>query len=72
MFVSQWQGPNVLGLPLSILQLVLHCIYPKRSVVEEPSKEDQEKGNLEKVDMEMGKAETNVTSHMTQNSWTMF
>ncbi|WVZ18155.1 hypothetical protein V8G54_005477 [Vigna mungo] len=61
-------GPSILGTPLAILQLVLHCRYRKKSVVEEPSKGDQEKGNLEKVDMEMGKVETNVTNHMTENS----
>ncbi|KAL9313730.1 hypothetical protein ACSQ67_019182 [Phaseolus vulgaris] len=60
-------GPSVLGTPLSILQLVLYCKYRKGSVVEEPSKGDQEKGNLEKVDMEMGKVETNVTNHMNEN-----
>ncbi|KAK7353325.1 hypothetical protein VNO80_18770 [Phaseolus coccineus] len=61
-------GPSVLGTPLSILQLVLYCRYRKGSVAEEPSKGDQEKGNSEKVDMEMGKVETNVTNHMNENS----
>ncbi|KAK7282614.1 hypothetical protein RIF29_11531 [Crotalaria pallida] len=45
-------GPNVIGLPLGILQLVLHCKYRKKSVVEGPNKGDMEKGNLEKVEME--------------------
>ncbi|XP_061348164.1 bidirectional sugar transporter SWEET3-like [Gastrolobium bilobum] len=46
-------GPSVVGIPLSILQLVLHCKYRKGSVVEEPNK-----GSLE-----MGDIEKNVTNH---------
>lgn len=30
-----------------------------------------EKGNLEKVDMEMGSVEINVTNHINGNSWKM-
>ncbi|XP_019415371.1 PREDICTED: bidirectional sugar transporter SWEET3-like isoform X2 [Lupinus angustifolius] len=43
-------GPSVIGIPLSILQLALHCKYRKRSV-QESNKEDLEKGNLEKVEL---------------------
>lgn len=39
--------------------------------MEEPSKGDLEKGNLEKVEMEIGKVEMNVTNHMNGHSWTM-
>ncbi|KAJ1395742.1 SWEET sugar transporter [Sesbania bispinosa] len=62
-------GPSVIGTPLSILQLVLHCKYRKGSVVvvEEANKE-KEKGNLEKVDLEMGDVEKNVTNHSNGNS----
>ncbi|KAE9603988.1 hypothetical protein Lal_00002396 [Lupinus albus] len=55
-------GPSVVGIPLSILQLALHCKYRKRSVVEESNKEDMEKGNLE-----MGNVEKNVTIHKNGN-----
>jgi len=58
----------VLGTPLAILQLVVYFIYRKGGVVEEPSKGEQEKGNFEKVDMEMGKVETNITNHLNENS----
>ncbi|TKY74125.1 Bidirectional sugar transporter SWEET3b [Spatholobus suberectus] len=61
-------GPSAIGTPLGILQLVLYCKYRKGSAVEEPNKGDPEKGNLEKVDMEMGKVETSVTNHMNGNS----
>ncbi|CAK8570269.1 unnamed protein product [Lathyrus sativus] len=57
MFVA---GPNVIGTPLGILQLVLHCIYWKRKVIiEEPNKVDLvHKGvSLENLDLEK-----NVTS----------
>ncbi|WJX16608.1 hypothetical protein P8452_06614 [Trifolium repens] len=49
-------GPSVIGTPLGILQLVLHCKYWKRKVViEEPNKLDLRKlGNLENLDMEKG------------------
>ncbi|KAK4273910.1 hypothetical protein QN277_017213 [Acacia crassicarpa] len=52
-------GPSVVGLPLAILQLVLHCKYWKRKVMEEPIKGDVEKGNLEKegLQVEMGDTE---------------
>ncbi|XP_027339099.1 bidirectional sugar transporter SWEET3-like [Abrus precatorius] len=63
-------GPSVIGVPLAILQLVLHCKYRKGSVVEEASKGDleMEKGNLEKVDLEIGNVEKNVTNQMNGNS----
>lgn len=60
----------MVGAPLSILQLVLHCKYWKRSVTEEPNKVELQKRDLEKVDMEkglgngdvgMGNMEKNVT-----------
>ncbi|KAL2318327.1 hypothetical protein Fmac_032203 [Flemingia macrophylla] len=38
-------GPNVVGTPLGILQLVLHCKYWKRRVTEEPNKVDGEMGH---------------------------
>lgn len=57
------QGPSVVGVPLAILQIVLHCKYRKRSVAEEPNKGDMEKGNLEKVDIEIGEVEKDVTNH---------
>ncbi|KAL2339650.1 hypothetical protein Fmac_007590 [Flemingia macrophylla] len=60
-------GPSVIGTPLGILQLVIYFKYRKASVVEEPSKGDMEKGNLEKVDMEMEIVETNVTNRMNGN-----
>ncbi|CAL0305451.1 unnamed protein product [Lupinus luteus] len=44
-------GPSVIGIPLSILQLALHCKYRKRGVVKESNKGDLEKGNLEKVEL---------------------
>ncbi|KOM48609.1 hypothetical protein LR48_Vigan07g231300 [Vigna angularis] len=44
-------GPNVVGTPLGILQLVLHCKYGKRREKEEPNKQNVHE---EKVDMEMG------------------
>ncbi|KAJ1394591.1 SWEET sugar transporter [Sesbania bispinosa] len=48
-------GPSVIGTPLSILQLVLHCKYWKRkAVIEEPNKMDLQKGNMEKVNLEKG------------------
>ncbi|TKY55996.1 Bidirectional sugar transporter SWEET3 [Spatholobus suberectus] len=47
-------GPSVIATPLGILQLVLHCKYWKRRVTEEPNKVDLQKGNTEKVDLEMG------------------
>ncbi|XP_054789094.1 bidirectional sugar transporter SWEET3-like [Prosopis cineraria] len=52
-------GPSVIGLPLGILQLVLHCKYWKGRVMEEPMKEDVEKGSLEKegLEVEMGDTE---------------
>ncbi|XP_057451092.1 bidirectional sugar transporter SWEET3-like [Lotus japonicus] len=56
-------GPSVVGVPLAILQIVLHCKYRKRSVAEEPNKRDMEKGNLEKVDIEIGEVEKDVTNH---------
>ncbi|OIW15252.1 hypothetical protein TanjilG_16502 [Lupinus angustifolius] len=65
-------GPSVVGIPLGILQLVLHCKYRKKSVLEEPNKGDMEKGNLEKVElekvnMEMEDAEKNVSIHKNSN-----
>ena len=42
------QGPNAIGVPLGILQLVLQCKYRKRKVTEEPNKQDLEKGDLAK------------------------
>lgn len=42
----------MVGVPLSILQLVLHCKYWKRKVVEEPNKADLEMGDTEKVNVE--------------------
>ncbi|KAI9077538.1 hypothetical protein K1719_025410 [Acacia pycnantha] len=55
-------GPSVVGLPLAILQLVLHCKYWKKKVMEEPIKGDVEKGNLEKegLQVEMGGTEKKV------------
>ncbi|KAI4307143.1 hypothetical protein L6164_030360 [Bauhinia variegata] len=66
-------GPSLVGTPLSILQLVLHCKYWKRRVVEEPNKGDLEKGNLEKVslekmDLEMENTEKNGTNESDDNS----
>ncbi|KAI4337947.1 hypothetical protein L6164_016309 [Bauhinia variegata] len=63
-------GPSVIGTPLSILQLVLHCKYWKR---EEPNKGDLEKGNLEKVSLEkvgleMGNTEKDMTNQSNGNS----
>ncbi|KAF7816721.1 bidirectional sugar transporter SWEET3 [Senna tora] len=50
-------GPSVIGVPLAILQLVLHCKYWKGRVMEEPNKGDLEKGNLEMGDTEKGNLE---------------
>ncbi|KAA8533641.1 hypothetical protein F0562_030925 [Nyssa sinensis] len=36
-------APNLVGSPLSILQLVLYCKYRKREIMEEPHKWDMEK-----------------------------
>ncbi|CAL5206582.1 unnamed protein product [Lathyrus oleraceus] len=63
-------GPNVIGTPLGILQLVLHCKYWKREVIiEEPNKVDLvhkgislENLDLEKSGLEKGDLEKNVTS----------
>nr|KYP37969.1 Protein RUPTURED POLLEN GRAIN 1 [Cajanus cajan] len=60
-------GPCVIGTPLGILQLVIYFNYRKGSAVEEPNKGDTEKGNLEKVGIEIGKLEMNVTNHMNGN-----
>ncbi|CAJ1972346.1 unnamed protein product [Sphenostylis stenocarpa] len=48
-------GPNVVGTPLGILQLVLHCKYWKRRPAEDSNKQN---GDAEKVDMEMGHGKT--------------
>lgn len=71
-------GPSLVGAPLGIIQLVIYFKYRKGRIVEEPSKGDMEKGNLEKVDMEkgnlekvemeMGSVEINVTNHINGNS----
>ncbi|XP_061360130.1 bidirectional sugar transporter SWEET3-like [Gastrolobium bilobum] len=61
-------GPSVIGTPLGILQLFLHCKYYKRRVMEEPNMVDKQKGNLEKVDLEMGDMEKNVTNPSNNNS----
>ncbi|KAL2584552.1 hypothetical protein AAZV13_14G135400 [Glycine max] len=47
-------GPNVVGTPLGILQIVLYCKYWKKIVTEEPNKVELQKGNTEKVDLEIG------------------
>ncbi|MED6109943.1 hypothetical protein PIB30_038367 [Stylosanthes scabra] len=67
-------GPSVVGVPLAILQLVLHCKYRKRSVVEVPKKEgvEENNGSFEKVDLEKGglevnEVEINVTNHNKSN-----
>jgi len=59
----------VIGTPLGILQLVLHCKYWKRKVViEEPNKVDLpklvsiENLDLEKGGLEKGNLEKNVTT----------
>ncbi|KAK7377357.1 hypothetical protein VNO80_02780 [Phaseolus coccineus] len=52
-------GPSVIGTPLGILQLVLHCKYQKRRSTQEPNKQ---KENTEKVDLEMGNGKELVTS----------
>ncbi|KAK7320874.1 hypothetical protein VNO77_30768 [Canavalia gladiata] len=61
-------GPSVIGTPLGILQLVLHCKYWKRKVIEEPNKVELHKGNIDKVDLEMGDMEKNVTVLSNCNS----
>jgi len=48
----------VIGTPLGILQLVLHCKYRKRRSTEEPNKQ---KESTEKVDLEMGNGKERVT-----------
>lgn len=62
-------GPSVIGTPLGILQLVLHCKYWKRkAVIEEPNKVDLpklvslENLDLEKGGLEKGNLEKNVTT----------
>ncbi|CAL0327464.1 unnamed protein product [Lupinus luteus] len=65
-------GPSVVGIPLGILQLVLHCKYRNMSALKEPNKGDLEKGNLEKVElekvnMEMEDMEKNVAIHKNSN-----
>lgn len=61
----------MIGTPLGILQLVLHCKYWKRKVIiEEPNKVDLvvhkgislENLDLEKGGLEKGNLEKNVTS----------
>lgn len=59
----------MIGTPLGILQLVLHCKYWKRKVViEEPNKVDLpklvslENLDLEKGGLEKGNLEKNVTT----------
>lgn len=43
-----WQSPNLVGLPLGILQLGLYCKYRKRGIIEEePSKWDLEHNNIQ-------------------------
>ncbi|KAG4954569.1 hypothetical protein AAZX31_14G149700 [Glycine max] len=55
-------GPSLIGTPLGILQLVLHCKYWKRRVMEEPNKVELQKGNnTEKLDLEMGHGKECVT-----------
>ncbi|KAK7293541.1 hypothetical protein RJT34_16409 [Clitoria ternatea] len=61
-------GPSVVGTPLSILQLVLHCKYWKRKVMEEPNKVEFQKENVEKMDLEIGNMEKNVTLSSNYNS----
>ncbi|CAL0305450.1 unnamed protein product [Lupinus luteus] len=40
---GKWHnGRSVIGIPLSILELVIHCKYKKRSVVKESNKGDLE------------------------------
>ncbi|KAI9096792.1 hypothetical protein K1719_025971 [Acacia pycnantha] len=69
-------GPSVVGVPLAILQLVLHCKYWKRkpsSEEEEPNKINMEKGDMavviavvkegsEMVDLEKGEAEMKMSN----------
>lgn len=43
----------MVGVPLAILQLVLICKYWKGKVMEEPVKQDVEKGNIEKEGLEV-------------------
>ena len=50
----------MVGTPLAILPLILHCKYWKKRVTEEPNQEDLEKGNMEKVNSEMGNLEKEV------------
>ncbi|XP_057442851.1 bidirectional sugar transporter SWEET3-like [Lotus japonicus] len=49
-------GPSLVGTPLSILQLVLHCKYWKRREMKEPinNKVELHKENMEKLDLEKG------------------
>ncbi|KAK7311463.1 hypothetical protein RJT34_09618 [Clitoria ternatea] len=54
-------GPSVVGVPLGVLQLVLHCKYRKGKAAEGANKG----GDMEKVDLEMvGNVEKNVTVRM--------
>ncbi|XP_028806816.1 bidirectional sugar transporter SWEET3-like isoform X2 [Neltuma alba] len=62
-------GPSVVGVPLAILQLVLHCKYWKRKVTEEPNGLNLEKGDVavekegsEMVDLEKGELEMKMTN----------
>ncbi|KAK6262450.1 hypothetical protein QUC31_008266 [Theobroma cacao] len=41
-------SPNLVGCPIGVLQLVLHCKYRKRGIMEEPSKWDLEQNSQEK------------------------
>ncbi|KAG5129254.1 hypothetical protein JHK84_035651 [Glycine max] len=62
-------GPSVIGTPLGILQLVLHCKYWKRRVTEEPTKVELQKGNnAEKLDLENGHGKECVTVPSNFNS----
>ncbi|CAK8567539.1 unnamed protein product [Lathyrus sativus] len=60
-------GPTVVGIPLSILQLVIYFKYRKERVVDEAEIGDLEKGGLElekvvELDLDLGKVEKNVTN----------
>ncbi|XP_054799848.1 bidirectional sugar transporter SWEET3-like [Prosopis cineraria] len=61
-------GPSVIGAPLAILQLVLHCKYWKGKVAEEPNGQDLEKIDVVKegseimADLEKGELEMKITN----------
>ncbi|OMO56446.1 SWEET sugar transporter [Corchorus olitorius] len=46
-------SPNLVGVPIGILQLGLHCKYRKKAIMEEPSKWDLEKNGQEEKPKQM-------------------